>query len=204
MYLAGVSFGGLLTSIEAAAYPDIYAAVGIVESAGYGDWSCFPTGVGIPVEASAQFAFAQMGPRARVVPRFVIGSSGDLAFPAPCANKALEQGLRTDNLVISGRQARPISLTPAAVRSRRKPGGYGYTVSTYRDPHGCLVGEKWLIDGMPHAWPGGTSDPAYAGYSDPKAPSGAAGSWAFFRRYTKHGIAGARLSRAHRHRTCAR
>lgn len=185
VYLIGVSAGGLMTSIDAAAYPDLYAAVGIVESAGYADGPCFTDGVGIPVEASAELAFNQMGPRARVVPVFVTGSTGDLAFPANCANKALEQQLRTDNLVISGNQDAPIALTPASVRHEQKPGGYTYTVSTYRDPDGCLIGEKWIIDGMPHAWPGGTTDPKYAGYGDPKAPNATDGSWAFFRHFKK-------------------
>ena len=58
-------------------------------------------------------------------------------------------------------------------------------MSRYRDPDGCLIGEQWLINGMPHALPGGTTDPKYAGWTDPKAPSGAEGAWAFFRHYTK-------------------
>ena len=185
VYVVGTSAGGLMAAVEAAAYPDLFAAVGIVEGAGYADGPCFTTGVGIPVQTSAELAFVQMGPRARVVPRFVIGSDADLAFPAACADKALEQGLRTNNLVLGGSQESPIALSPAAVREKQKPGGYGYTVSRYRDPDGCLIGERWIINGMPHSWPGGTTDPKYAGWTDPKAPSGAKGSWAFFRRYTK-------------------
>jgi poly(hydroxyalkanoate) depolymerase family esterase len=189
VYVVGTSAGGLMAAVEAAAYPDLFAAVGIVAGAGYADGPCFTTGVGIPVETSAQLAFVQMGPRARVVPTFVIGSDADLAFPETCANKALEQGLRTNNLVLSGSQDGPIALTPAAVRQKRKPGGHAYTVSRYRDPNGCLIAERWIIHGMPHAWPGGTTDPKYAGFTDPKAPSGAKGSWSFFRRYTKRGTA---------------
>ena len=186
VYLVGTSAGGLMAAIDAAAYPDLFAAVGIVASSAYADWPCFTTGVGIPVEVSAQLAFDQMASRARVVPRFVIGSDADLAFPAACSDKALEQGLRTSNLVLSGGQDAPIALTPDGTREERKPGGHGYTVSTFRDPDGCLVGERWIIHGMPHAWPGGTTDPEYQGFTDPKAPSGAEGSWAFFRRYTKN------------------
>ncbi len=185
VYLVGLSAGGLMASIDAAAYPDLYAAVGVVASSAYADWPCFTTGVGIPLATSSQLAFDQMGPRARIVPRIAIGSDGDLAFPASCTDKALEQGLRTNNLVLGGGQEAPIALTPSATREGQKPEGYSYTVSTYRDPAGCLIGERWIVHGMPHAWPGGTSDPEYRGYTYPEAPSGARATWGFLERYRK-------------------
>jgi poly(hydroxyalkanoate) depolymerase family esterase len=187
IYLVGVSGGGLMTSASAATYPELYAAVGIVESAGYADGPCFTDGVGIPVEASAQLAHVVQGAHARVVPIFTIGSTGDLAFPAACEKKALQQGLRTDNLAISGSQTRPISLSPAAVRRDKVPNGRSYTVSTFRDPSGCLIGQQTIIDGMPHAWPGGSSK--MGGYSDPTAPDGATIAWNFFKHFTLSGTA---------------
>jgi poly(3-hydroxybutyrate) depolymerase len=188
VYIVGVSAGGLMTSIEAAAYADLYAAAGIVESAGYADGPCFTTGIGIPVQLSALLAHVAMGSHGRVVPRMVIGSTGDLAFPAHCADKALAQSLRTSNLVLSGQQTAPIALAPAATRHEQVPGGYAYAVSSYRDPAGCLIGERWIIDGMPHKWPGGAAD-GFGGYGDPKAPDGASAAWEFLRRYTKSGTA---------------
>ncbi|HVV77297.1 MAG TPA: PHB depolymerase family esterase [Mycobacteriales bacterium] len=182
IYMVGVSGGGLMTSASAATYPDLYAAVGIVESAGYADGPCFTDGVGVPVQANAQLARVVEGSHARVVPIFVIGSTGDLAFPAACEKKALQQGLRTDNLVISGSQTGPISLSPASVHRGKVPHGRSYTVSTFRDPSGCLIGEQTIIDGMPHAWPGGSSH--MGGYSDPTAPDGATIAWSFFRHFT--------------------
>lgn len=185
VYLAGISAGGLMASVEAAAYPDLYAAVAVMSSSAYADWTCFTSGIGIPVETSAKLAFDEMGPRARVVPTFVLGGNADLAFPWSCTEKALEQGLRTANLVIDGSQEGPVALEPATIRRRQKPGGYSYTVRTYRDPSGCLVGESWRIHGMGHFWSGGTTDPAYAGYTDVKGPSAAKATWAFFQRYRK-------------------
>jgi poly(hydroxyalkanoate) depolymerase family esterase len=183
VYIVGSSAGGLMASIEAAAYPDLYAAVGLVASAGYVDWPCFTTGVGIPVELSAQLAYQEMGPRARVVPRFVLGGTADQAFPPTCAVKALEQGLRTNNLVLSGEQDAPIALTPAAVREEQVPDGYAYTVSRYDDPDGCSIAELWMVDGLAHSWPGGTSDPEDQYNNDTKAPDGAEAAWAFFERH---------------------
>src|SRR3954452_7976694 len=131
VYLAGVSAGGLMTSAGAADYPDLFAAVGIVESAGYADGFCFGDGVGIPVQASAQLAFSAMGSYARVVPMIGFGSDGDQAFPANCMIKGVEQALRTNNLVLSGGQDAPLALTPATTVSHQVPGGYSYDVSTF-------------------------------------------------------------------------
>jgi poly(hydroxyalkanoate) depolymerase family esterase len=185
VYLAGISAGGLMASVEAAAYPDIYAAVAVMSSSAYSDWTCFTSGGGIPVNTSAQLAFDEMGRRARVVPTFVLGGDSDLAFPWSCTAKALEQGLRTANLVADGSQQGPISLEPATIRRGQEPGGHAYTVRIYHDPSGCRVGESWRIHGMGHFWSGGTTDPAYAGYTDVKGPSAAKATWAFFQRYRK-------------------
>ena len=185
VYMIGMSAGGFMTSIMSAAYPDLYAAVAIVAAGAYADGTCLVGLPGIPVETSSQLAYDEMGPRARIVPRMVMGGDADQGITPACADKAFEQGLRTDNLVLSGTQDAPISLKPASAREVPKAGGYSSTVSTYRDPTGCLIGERWLIHGMNHFWPGGTTDPKYANFTDPKGPSGAEATWAFVSRYTK-------------------
>ncbi|WP_320668747.1 extracellular catalytic domain type 1 short-chain-length polyhydroxyalkanoate depolymerase [Patulibacter defluvii] len=188
IYLMGMSAGGFMTSILSATYPDLYAAVGIMAGGAYADPLCLlGSPVTTPVADSAQAAFAEMGPRARVVPRLVVGGDADRGITPPCQEKALEQGLRTNNLVIGGRQEGPIPLTPAAVREQppERPGGYPSTVRTYRDPNGCVIGERWIVHGMDHFWSGGSSDPRLAGFTDPKGPSGVEISWRFFRRYTR-------------------
>src|SRR3954463_14688014 len=139
----------------------------------------------MPAATSAELAFEQMGPRARIVPRFVIGGDADQGIPPACADKALEQGLRTNNLVLGGKQDGPIALTPSEVRPAQKPGGRAYAIKTYRDPAGCVIGERWLIHGMNHFWSGGTTDPKYASFTDPTGPSAAEASWAFFKRYRR-------------------
>lgn len=185
VYMVGMSAGSFMTSIMAAAYPDLFAAVAINAGGAYADGTCLVAPVGMPVETSAQLAYTEMGPRARVVPRLVTGGDADSGIPPACADKALEQGLRTNNLVISGTQGGPFPLKPTSVREEPKPGGYASTVSTYRDPDGCIVGERWLIHGMNHFWPGGSSDPKLKDFTDPKGPNGAEVSWRFLSRYTK-------------------
>lgn len=187
VYLMGMSAGSFMTSIMAAAYPDLYAAVGINAGGAYEDAACLGAPSTFPVETSAQDARTEMGSNARIVPRLVMGGDNDQGIPPACADKALEQGLRTNNLVIGDSQTSPISLTPSSVRevANPNPEGYGSTVSEYTDPVGCVIGERWLIHGMNHFWPGGSSDPSLASFTDPKGPNGAEISWEFFRRYKK-------------------
>jgi poly(hydroxyalkanoate) depolymerase family esterase len=186
VYMVGMSAGSFMTSIMAAAYPDLFAAVVINAGGAYADFSCLAGNpASLPVAESADLAYAEMGPRARVVPRLVMGGDSDRGITPPCADKALEQGLRTNNLVISGTQEGPISLTPATVREVKTPGRYDSTVKTYLDPDGCIIGQRWYFAGMDHFWPGGSSDPQYANFTDPAAPNGAKISWRFLSHYKK-------------------
>jgi poly(3-hydroxybutyrate) depolymerase len=125
-----------------------------------------------------------MGPRARVVPRIVIGGDADQGIPPACADKALAQSLRTNNLVLSGSQTTPIGLTPTSVTPGQVPGGRSYTTADYRDRDGCLVGQRVLVHGMNHFWSGGSDDPSLASFTDPTGPSAARASWDFFSRFT--------------------
>lgn len=186
VYMAGTSAGGFMTAAMAAAYPDLFAAVAIVAGGGYDDGFCFGPSPGLtPVGEMAARARAEMGARARVVPRMVMGGDADQGISPACADKSFFQGLRTNNLVLGTSQTSPIPLEPASTRIEPKPGGYDTTVSSYKDPYGCLVAERWLIHDMNHFWPGGSSDPAWSNWTDPKGPSGARATWAFFKRYTK-------------------
>ena len=191
VYMVGMSAGGFMTSIMAAAYPDLFAAVAINAGGAYADGTCIGVPAGMPVALSAQLARWQMGSRARVVPRLAMGGDADRGIPPGCVDKALEQGLRTNNLTLGLSQTGPISLSAASTRGvdGTEPDDYDSTVTTYLDPEGCMVGERWLIHGMDHFWPGGSSDPELAHFTDPKGPNGAEIAWEFFRRYTKSGTA---------------
>lgn len=185
VYIAGTSAGGFMTSAVTAAYPDLFAAASIVAGGSYQDGSCLGPLPGAPVELLAASAREEMDTRARIVPRMVMGGDSDQGISPACADKALFQGLRTNNLVLGDSQTSPISLSPASTRTEVNPGGYDSTVDTYLDPDGCLIAERWMIHGMNHFWPGGPSDPAWKNWTDPKGPNGAEASWAFFERYEK-------------------
>ncbi|HWF53878.1 MAG TPA: PHB depolymerase family esterase [Solirubrobacteraceae bacterium] len=186
VYVAGMSAGGFMTPIMIASYPDLFAAGTVAAGGSYGDGTCL---LGLPgdvnAEQSAQLAFNDEGARRAVVPLLVMGGDADTSVPPPCVDQTVQQSLRTNNLVIDGSQTSPISLTPASVTAYAPAGKLPYKVSTYLDPEGCVIAQRWLIHGMAHFWPGGSPAPQWAGFTDPQAPSGADAAWSFLSSYTK-------------------
>ena len=97
------------------------------------------------MEASAQLAFDRWAQELVWSRPSCSEATPIRRFRGCVLEKALQQGLRTDNLVISGSQEGPSPLEPSSMRQGHKPGGYVFTVSAYRDHAGCLIGKSWRI-----------------------------------------------------------
>jgi poly(3-hydroxybutyrate) depolymerase len=194
VYLAGMSSGAFQTSATGAAYPDLYAAIGVSAGGGYG--MDFLTCMILPDLAARLYApgtVAQMGSRAHVMPFFSIGGTRDPLGQQPglggCARLATIEWLATDNLLRPGKHGDAFREDPAPTRTGQVPGGYSWTMKVARDSRGCQISQRWIVDGMVHFWSGGTTDPTYAGvFNDPKGPSASEASWRFFKQFTlSHG-----------------
>jgi poly(hydroxyalkanoate) depolymerase family esterase len=191
VYMVGVSAGGWMTSIMGASYPDLYAAIGLVEAGAYGMGTAL-VGVGQPVgatlvppEVPALAAYTAMGSYARIVPMIDFQGDGDTAATPASGHQAVQQWLMTNNLVATGSTTAPFPLVPTATVDVTPPDGYAYHVDRYLDADGCEVVEQVRIEQMGHYWPGGPADPSLAGYNDTKAPSGAELSWAFLKKFRR-------------------
>lgn len=187
VYVVGMSAGGWMTSIMGATYPDLYAAIGVAEGGGYGIGLA---GLAQPLGPLilqpgilALAAYQAMGSHARVVPVINFQGDRDPAAPPTTGAHAVQQWLMTNNLVASGSLRSPFPLSPSETIDVTPGTGYPYHVDIYRDEEGCRILEQVRIEEMEHFWPGGSDDPKLAGFTDPKAPSGAEMSWAFFKRF---------------------
>jgi poly(hydroxyalkanoate) depolymerase family esterase len=186
VYAIGISAGGFETAILAADYPDLYAAIGIHSGTAYlgGEPACAPAdGLTTGSDAAGRAALVAMGPRARVVPVVVLHGDADDRVPYRCGQLAVAQWLRTDRLVLGRGRRAPVPSAPTGIRQGAAPGGHAYTLLSYADRSGCVIAELWTVHGMGHFWSGGSSDPSSARFSDPRGPSAAAASWAFFSRW---------------------
>jgi poly(hydroxyalkanoate) depolymerase family esterase len=189
VYIVGMSAGGWMASIMGATYPDLYAAIGVVEAGAYGIGLA---GLGQPLGAAllrpevlALAAYQAMGPHARVLPAINFQGDQDAAATPASGRHAVQQWLMTNNLVASGSLRSPFPLTPTETVDVTPRTGYPYHIDIYKDANGCRILEQIRIEQMAHYWPGGSDDPRLAGFTDPQAPSGAELSWAFFKRFRR-------------------
>lgn len=192
VYMIGMSAGAFQTTATAAAYPELYAAIGVNAGGGYAmNWSCAV----LPDEVAplhAQLAVDQMGEGARVIPFFAIGGDadplGEGLKPAPggCSRLAFLQWMATNNIVAGGSaESAAYVVDPESTTRGQVDGGRDWTRETWRDRGGCRIGERWIVHGMGHYWSGGSSDPQWAQWTDPKGPSAAVAAWEFFRHFRK-------------------
>lgn len=165
IYVAGLSAGGAAAAIMGATYPDLYAAVGIHSGLACG------AARDIPGAFSAMRSGAPAAPtlahNERIVPTIVFHGDRDRTVSPVNGDQASEQasggpGGRTD--VSRGLSAQ----------------GVAYTRTVRHDARDHSIGEYWLLEGMGHAWSGGSAD---GSFTDPKGPDASAEFVRFFLRH---------------------
>lgn len=167
VYVAGLSAGAAAAAVLAAAYPDVYAALGV------------HSGLACGLAHDLPSAFAAM-------------KRGDEG-PAPLNGKRLQarndrpmptivfHGDR-DTIVHPGNGdlfAEPIVTANCGklVKMGQVQAGRSYTQTTYTDASGRNMFEQWVIHGAGHAWSGGS---ASGSYTDPQGPDASGEMVRFF------------------------
>jgi poly(hydroxyalkanoate) depolymerase family esterase len=155
VYVAGFSAGAAMAAVLGAAYPDVFAAVGV--------HSGLPQGSA--TDLASALAAMRGAPRARPldrpVPVIAFHGDADPTVAADNAVRVVEQ--------FTGGQVRGDTLV------ERGPGRPATRVVVRRD--GVAVGELWTVHGSGHAWSGGV---AGGSYTDPAGPDASAEMVRFF------------------------
>jgi poly(hydroxyalkanoate) depolymerase family esterase len=162
VYVAGLSAGGAMAAVLAAAYPDLYAAAGVHSGLAVGSAHDVPS------------AFAAM--RGRPPGRGAGRERGRGAVPVIVFHGDRDATVHPRN----GEQVIRESADPAASSSVERgqvPGGHAYTRTVHRDSSGRVVLEHWLVHGAGHAWSGGSPS---GSYTDPRGPDAAGAMLHFF------------------------
>ena len=163
VYVAGLSAGGAMAAIVAAAYPDLFAAVGVHSGLAPGAAQDLPSAL----EAMKKGAGGK--PRAISLPTIVFHGDAD---PTVHPANAL-------HLMEAARQPGVGSTESDELRAngRRKT-----TRKVHRDTAGAVIMEHWLVHGSAHAWSGGS---ARGSYTDPQGPDASAEMLRFFLEHAK-------------------
>ena len=156
VYIAGLSAGGAMADIVAAAYPEIYAAVGV--------HSGLPRGAATNVAGA--FAVMKNGkPASRPT-----ATTKEATVPTIVFHGDADHTVHPNNgeQVIAA-LVRSVQSSETKLEQGVASGGRGYARTTYRADSGLAVAEHWLVSGAGHAWSGGSSEGSYTDATGPDA-----------------------------------
>jgi poly(hydroxyalkanoate) depolymerase family esterase len=173
VHVVGASSGAGMAVIMAVTYPDVYASAASLAGGPY----AFDKFVPLGSVGTAKLAYAEMGPRARQVPLLVEQGTADPVVPPFMADWLITQWAALDDLAVDGQLNGDVDDVPDATERVATPGAHPYTHTSYtaRDGGAPLI-EKYLVNGLAHAWPGGGTGK----FADPMGPDISAIMWNFF------------------------
>ena len=166
VYVAGLSAGGAMAAVLGAAYPELYAAVGVHSGLACGSAHDLPSAF---AAMRGTMAGRNTGstPRAMATPTIVFHGDRDKIVHPRNSEQVVSQSMeRTD-----------ASSADASTQRGQVPGGHAYTRTIHRDSTGRVVLEHWLVHGGGHAWFGGSPRGSCV---DPKGPDAAREMIRFF------------------------
>jgi poly(hydroxyalkanoate) depolymerase family esterase len=185
VYVAGISAGAAMSVILGATYPDIFAAIGIHSGLEYGAATTSKAVLKVSQRGGPDplqqglVAYKAMGDHARVIPTIVFQGVNDYIVNPINGDQVIQQWMRTD-LLASGGTYEATYQKPSTTKGGKVPDGRAYTIYTWNDSNGNELQEYWKVNGLGHAWSGGSKGVAY---SDPQGPDASLAMYMFFMRH---------------------
>jgi poly(hydroxyalkanoate) depolymerase family esterase len=177
VFIAGLSAGGAMAAIVAAAYPDIFAAVGVHSGLPSGAASNVAealmvmksgdAGIVVPAKAGRFGATTKAPPPQLVaVPTIVFHGDQDQTVHPRNGEQVIAAVL---GATAGATESRTAQARGARVEQGVSTQGRRYTRSTHRGDKGRALTEHWLVHGAGHAWSGGLAAGSYTDATGPDA-----------------------------------
>lgn len=156
VYVAGLSAGGAMAAVMAAAYPDLFAAAGVHSGLAYGAVH------DITSAFKAMRRGGSPGPR-HEVPLIVFHGDRDRTVAPANAHELLASRVGSGAVLAGAGAFDPVTTTYAPA-----DGGHAYSRTAYHEDDGQVAAEYWAVHGAGHAWSGGSP---MGTYTDDRGPS---------------------------------
>ena len=180
VYVAGLSAGGAMATVMAAAYPDLFAAAAVHSGLAYRSatnvgaaFQAMTRGAPDP-DALGRAALGAMGEFARAVPTIVVHGRDDGTVLPVNGEQVVRQWMATNRLAAPAFHA--VFEHPTDTREEGAAGGHASIRRRWHDDDGRLLQEYVEVAGLGHAWSGGGG----AAFMDPRGPSASEAILAFF------------------------
>jgi poly(3-hydroxybutyrate) depolymerase len=112
----------------------------------------------------------------RRMPLIVFHGTTDQRVGPVNADQTIAQWSKTNACLAAEHGENGFALTEKIIEGK-VPDGHAYYRHIYAEADARLLMEKWLVQGLGHAWPG---SPRASKYGDPKGPNASAEMWRFF------------------------
>lgn len=189
VYVAGLSAGAAMAVVMGATYPDLFMAIGVVAGLEFAAATTAAGGLraitmgGPEPNHQGLLAFQAMSvglrkKAKRRMPVIVFQGTADPYLNSVNADLVMTQWARTNDYLNGNGDGRSVPDQAGEMTEGSVPGGYSFQKCEYEDSAGRLLMEKWLIEGLGHAWSG---SPSAGRFGDPKGPSASEELWRFFR-----------------------
>ena len=163
VYIAGLSAGGAAALIAGAAYPDLFAAIGVHSG----------LAVGAAQDVPSAFAAMRSGAKGRLVntiaPTMVFHGTADSTVNLENARAVMTQ------------VTHPYGNTTRSVETQKTPDRKTARVTRHTSQQKTIA-ELWEVEGAGHAWSGGD---ASGSYTDPTGPDASRHILRFFLQHGK-------------------
>jgi poly(hydroxyalkanoate) depolymerase family esterase len=188
VYVAGLSAGAAMAVVLGATYPDLFMAIGVIAGLEFGAGTSAASGYGAMRRGGPDprlqglLAFHAMNvglvsnPRRRMPVIAFQGTDDPYVHPANIHQVITQWGM-TNNYLHGADQKESALDRDGKLTKGDVPGGYSFHKYTYEDDAGRLLMEKWMVEGLGHAWPG---SPLAGPFADPKGPNASEEMWRFF------------------------
>lgn len=172
VFIAGLSAGGAMAAVVAAAYPEIFAAVGVHSGLPSGAASNVAEALMVMKSGEGGIVMPGKGRRPGTAPKVALLPEKPVPTIVFHGDQDTTVHPRNGEQVIAAvlGSAGNSATAPASgpqVEKGVSAKGRNYTRSTHRAEQGHVLTEHWLVHGAGHAWSGGL---AAGSYTDARGP----------------------------------